>query len=146
MTYSKARRSWSDLHLDQVQCILGRKFFKISTFKQDTEQGIDLFVLNYTFAVRIRQLKYKDYSDFTIRTSSGSKGSEYSKLLSPNAPDYLYYGYALDDKIVAGYLIDLKDWRKRLINGELKINFRRNKDQSHFIAFKLDAEYVEKIT
>jgi hypothetical protein len=132
----KTRRTWSDSHLEQVKAALGKKFFKESSFIADTKFGIDLCVPELEFAVRIRQLKYKNYTDFTMRSSGGGDRSEYAKLLDVGAPDFLFYGYALDkNTLAAGYLIDLRLWKLALVLKEIKPQFRRNKDGSHFVVF-----------
>lgn len=145
------RRNYSDAHLDAVKTALGRKFITVSNFKQDTRLGYDLIVLNHNFAVRVRQMKYANYCDFTLRTSGGGNRSEYAKLLSPTAPDYLIYGYSLDkNTMAAAYAINLKQWKMSLLNGEIRPMFRRNRDGSHFVAFLFRTpkglmDYVEQI-
>lgn len=134
-TYAK-RREYSDAHLEIVKSALGRKFITVSNFTQDVKLGYDLVVLNHQFAVRIRQMRYSNFADFTLRSSGGGDVSEYAKMLRSTAPDYLFYGYSLDkNTLAAGYLIDLRVWKKHLLNGEIRPSFRRNKDGSHFVAF-----------
>jgi hypothetical protein len=131
-----SRRSWSDAHLEVVKAALGKKFFKESSFIADTKFGVDLCIPELEFAVRVRQLKYQNFRDFTLRTSGGGDRSEYAKLLDIGAPDFLLYAFALDrTTLAAAYLIDLKLWKLALTLGEIKPQFRRNKDGSHFIAF-----------
>lgn len=141
----KQRRQWSDAHLDKVRAIIGKEFIKCSSFKQDVEQGIDLFICNLTFAVRLRQLKYKAFTDFTLRSSGGGDRSEYAKMLLSTAPDFMFYGYTIAGDLSVSYIVDLKDWRRAVINGEVKPAFRRNKDGSHFVAFTLDYEYARQV-
>lgn len=143
----QSRRAWSDQHLEAVRCALGRKFFAVSSFKQDTQLGIDLFIPELKLAVRIRQSKYSNYRDFTIRTSGGGKRSEYAKLLDRNCQcDFLFYAFALDKaNLAAGYLIDISSLRASIILGEAKPKFRRNKDGSHFVALPLLPSYSEQI-
>lgn len=147
MSSYAARRQWSDSHLEAVRCALGKKFFAVSSFKQDTQLGIDLYIPELKLAVRVRQLKYNTYKDFTVRTSGGGKRSEYAKLLDKNAEvDFIFYGYAFDDKqLAAGYLIDLSAFRASLILKEVKPQFKRNRDGSHFVAFPLLNSYSEQI-
>lgn len=144
----KTRRTWSDSHLEAVRCALGRKFFAVSSFKQDTQFGVDLFIPELKMAVRIRQIKYKNFKDFTLRTSA-PKGlkSEYAKLLSKdNQCDFLFYAFALDkDNLAAGYLIDLQSFRSSLLLKEVKPQFKRNRDGSHFVAFEFSDSYSEQI-
>lgn len=137
-TYSK-RRSWSDSHLTAVKSALGKRFFAVSNLEQDTKFGFDLCIPSLNIAVRIRQLQYKAYSDFTLRSSGGGGRSEYAKLLDKTvAPDFIFYGYALDkDTMAVGYLIDVSQWRAALLNKEIRPTFRRNRDGSHFVAFPL---------
>lgn len=143
----QARRSWSDAHLTQVKQALGRKFIIEASFKLDTEYGTDLVVPDLKFAVRLRQSKYSNYRDFTLRSSGGGERSEYAKLLDIHkSPDFLFYGYALDkNTLMAGYLIDLPAWRASLILREMKPVFRRNSDGSHFVAFPFLESYSEQI-
>lgn len=146
-SYQK-RRTWSDSHLEAVRCALGKKFFAASSFKDDTKFGIDLYIPELKLAVRIRQSKYKNYQDFTLRTSTpkGCK-SEYAKLLDKDTKvDFLFYALELDkNTLMAGYLIDLQAFRTALIIGETRPQFRRNKDGSHFVAFKFLPVYAEQI-
>jgi hypothetical protein len=136
------RRNYSDAHLDIVKAALGRRFITISNFLQDVKLGYDLVVLEHRFAVRIRQSKYTNYEDFTLRSSGGGEYSEYAKMLRPQAPDWLFYGYALDrNTLAAGYLIDLRQWKISLMHGEIRPMFRKNRDGSHFVAFPLRVEH-----
>jgi len=143
----QTRRSWSDAHLTQVKQALGRKFIIESNFEIDVNHGIDLVVPSLNFAVRLRQSKYSNYKDFTLRSSGGGERSEYAKLLDPKvSPDFLFYGFSLDkNTLMAGYLIDLPAWRASLILREMKPVFRRNRDGSHFVAFPFLESYSEQI-
>ena len=145
-SYSQ-RRQWSDSHLQQVKKALGLKFIIESNFEIDVNHGVDLVVPKLHFAVRLRQTKYSNYKDFTLRSSGGGERSEYAKLLDQTiAPDFLFYGYALDkNTLMAGYLIDLPAWRASLILCEMKSVFRRNRDGSHFVAFPFLPSYSEQI-
>lgn len=144
-TYSK-RREYSDAHLETVKSALGCKLLKVSNLMQDTKLGYDLLVPALNIAVRVRQMKYSNYKDFTVRSSGGGDRSEYAKLLDKTAPDYIFYGYAMDVKtLAAGYLIDVKQWKLSLLLGEVKPQFRRNKDGSHFVAFPFKDSYAEQI-
>lgn len=132
----QTRRTWSDSHLSAVKAALGRKFFKEASFIADTKFGIDLYIPELEFAVRVRQMKYQNFRDFTLRTSGGGDRSEYAKLLDIGAPDFMLYCFALDkNTLAAGYLIDLRLWKLALKLKEIKPIFRRNKDGSHFCAF-----------
>lgn len=139
------RRNWSDKQLSRVKNVLAQRFIVVSNFKQDTEQGIDLIVPALTFGVRLRQMKYANYKDFTLRSSSGSDSSEYDKLLAGVGPDFLLYGYTDGADIMSGYLIDVQAWRTAVKLGEAVPDSRMNKDGSSFVAFKFLPIYAEQI-
>src|SRR5579872_1943017 len=93
----KIRRSWSYAHLEAVKAALGRRFFAATCFEQDAINGIDLYVPELHISVRIRQLKYQNFRDFTVRTSNaGGHKTEYAKLMTKNCVEYMLYAYALD--------------------------------------------------
>jgi len=143
----QTRRSWSDGHMSAVKAALGRKFIAEANFKQDTELGIDLVVPELKFAVRIRQMSYSNFKDFTLRTSSGAGQSEYEKLLnSKTGPDFLFYAFAMDkNTLAAGYLIDLSALRVSLGTGEVEPVCKNNKDGSHFVVIPFNTAYSEQI-
>lgn len=142
----EVRRNWSDKHMDQVRIALARKFFLAGSLEQDAKFGIDLCIPKLDISVRIRQLTYKKFHDFTFRTSGGGGEPEYQKLLKGNRPDYLFYAYALDkDTLAAGYLIDLSMWRLAVKTGEAVGQHVTNKDGSSFVAFPFLKSYAEQI-
>jgi hypothetical protein len=145
-TYLK-RRAWSDQHLSAVKAALGRKFIAEANFKQDTELGIDLVVPQLKFAVRIRQITYSNFKDFTLRTSSGAGRSEYEKIMDDvTSPDFLFYAFAMDkNTLAAGYLIDLSALRASLNTGEVEPVCKNNKDGSHFVVIPFNPAYSEQI-
>src|SRR5665213_1324313 len=123
----KQRRTWSDAHLTAVKSALGKKFIAEANFKQDTELGIDLVVPQLKFAVRIRQITYSNFKDFTLRTSSGAGPSEYEKLLhGVTGPDFLFYAFAMDKTLAAGYLIDLQALGVSINFGEVTLERKTN--------------------
>jgi len=142
--YNK-RRSWSDAQLNRVKTVLAQRFIAVSNFTQDTERGIDLIVPALTFGVRLRQMKYANYKDFTLRSSSGSDTSEYDKLLAGNGPDFLFYAYTDGADIMSGYLVDVQAWRLAVHLGEALPDSRTNKDGSSFVAFKFLPGYSEQL-
>lgn len=142
------RRSWSDGHLQAVKSALGKKFIVESNFEQDAKRGIDLVVPQIMFAVRIRQMKYSNFTDFTLRTSAPvGLLSEYDKLLAPtNKVDFLFYAFALDkNTLAAGYLIDLQALRASITTGEVVPAHKNNKDGSSFAAIPLKSSFSEQI-
>lgn len=142
------RRSWSDGYMPVVIDVLQRRFndtFKEAKFSDDAGRGIDLQGINNTISLRVRQSKYSNFNDFTLRTSHTGYKSDYSKLLLPTRPGFLFYGYAIEDKITAGYTINLYLWHCALRLGRIKPMFRRNKDGSHFVAFPLHPDYTERL-
>src|ERR1700721_1249796 len=143
----KTRRSWSDQHLSAVKSALGRKFIAEANFKQDTELGIDLVVPEIKFAVRIRQITYSNFKDFTLRTSCpDGLRSEYEKIMDDiTSPDFLFYAFAMDkNTLAAGYLIDLQALRVSINFGEVKVERKTNKDGSTFAAIPLNPAYSER--
>jgi hypothetical protein len=143
----QTRRSWSDGHMSAVKAALGRKFIAEANFKQDTELGIDLVVPTLKFAVRIRQITYSNFKDFTLRTSSGAGPSEYEKLLNTTTgPDFLFYAFAMDkNTLAAGYLIDLQALSVSINFGEVRLERKTNKDGSTFMAIPFNPAYSEQI-
>jgi hypothetical protein len=148
----KTRRSWSDGHMSAVKAALGRKFIAEANFKQDTELGIDLVIPTLKFAVRIRQITYSNFKDFTLRTSCPiGLRSEYDKLINKTnddlvSPDFLFYAFALDTKsLAAGYLIDLQALRISINIGEVEPVTKNNKDGSHFVVIPFNPAYSEQI-
>jgi hypothetical protein len=140
------RRTWSDKHLDTVRIALARKFFAESSLSDDTKFGIDLYIPKLEISIRIRQLKYKNFQDFTLRNSAVGVKSEYEKLLTGARLDFLFYAYALDkDTLAAGYLIDIQAWRLVVQSGEVKGKVKNNLDGSSFIAFPFHPTYTEQI-
>lgn len=142
------RRSWSDGYMPVIKKVLSLRFndiFKEANFSDDAGRGIDLQGANNTISVRVRQSKYSNFNDFTLRTSHNGHKSDYSKLLLTTRPDFLFYGYAIEGKITAGYSINLYLWYMALHLGRIKPMFRGNKDGSHFVAFPLHPDYTERL-
>jgi hypothetical protein len=112
-------------YLDHIKSVLGKKLFKLNK----TQNRID--ILEHTVEVQLRRLKHKNFTHVSLFFL------KYTELLKPTAPDYLLHGYVFDKQIVAGYLIDLKEWKKALLIGEIKIRCIISRNGQLYITFPI---------
>lgn len=151
MSYSPARRRWSDSFIPEMKRIVGPCLLEPSSFEVDTEQAADLVVMrarDMMIACRVRSDEYlaRYPWDITIRSKldSGVK-TEFNKIVE-GWGDWLFYGHEDPEKhghFRRWFLIDLHEFRAELIRDGYR-NKRRypdpskpipNGDGSHFLAY-----------
>lgn len=144
-------REWSDQFIPTIRQIVGPHLLVPSPFEVDAREAADLIVLrarDMTIAARVRRSSYADKYpyEFTIRSKrdSGAK-TEMAKLLE-GWGDWMLYGHAAErGHLSRWWLIDLHQWRERLLRAGYAHSWRKfaieksNGDGTHFFAFDLRA-------
>lgn len=143
---------WQDRFLPQIKDILkvfNYTDFRIATMDEDCKEGFDVCFTTNDFnvkenkcGVRIRNYKFRNYNDVTIRykTQRGYE-TEYEKLKSGKAFYYLY-GYMNEEQTeLCKYVII--DFKKLKINNAVhKMNTQvENKDHSQMCYYDLRLLY-----
>lgn len=117
MTGFEKDKAWSDTFLPEIKRHLGEYLIaEPKDFDEDKYRNTDLIVLELK-AVRIacrirRETYYEKYgSEFTIRSErrSGNK-TELAKIIE-GWGDYIFYGFADDERLTHWFIGDLKAFR-----------------------------------
>ena len=149
--------AWQAKMLPQVKAILGKTFICEAPFEEDVKRNTDLMVLTMEplrFACRLRNHVYYDRYrfDITIRNSrpSGAQ-TELEKLLN-GFGDYMFYGFASEDRsriiyYTIGDLNVFRKWYKEKIDLGVQPGRKKNNTDgsSDFLAFhlmELPAEFI----
>lgn len=142
-------REWSDRFIPAIRQIVGPRLLVPSPFDVDTKEAADLIVLkakDMTVAARVRRAGYADRYpyEFTIRSKrdSGAK-TELAKLLEGWGDWFLYGHEGGNCALSRWWLIDLHEWRERLLRAGFTGSWgglaqqKSNGDGTAFFAFDL---------